>query len=200
MLPELVSDNYSVHGTGLAKDYDFPRDITPSVVNSTGSSTGTYWEAQELKALATFVLEDIVPGDETATPADVAELMAGSTGRGQAQVALGPHQRPVADIRWEGELDGTVFSRASELCGSERWAGIQLWAEHAREPARYGDPRPEVAAPDGHTLRIAAGGFAQPSDDGGVALARHVAQLIEPTDRVVERPTPSVPPRVCKPK
>jgi len=86
VLPELVSDNYSVHGTGLAKDYDFPRDITPSVVNSTGTSTGTYWEEQELKALATFVIEDIVPGDETAIPADVAEAY---YYRGMAYLVLG---------------------------------------------------------------------------------------------------------------
>ncbi len=69
---ENVSDNYSVHGTGLSGTYDTPRQITPQIVNATGG-TGAYWNAQELRALATFVLDDIVPIDENAAPEDVAE-------------------------------------------------------------------------------------------------------------------------------
>ncbi len=86
VVPEVVSDNFSVHGTGLFKDWDFPRDVTPSVINSTGTATGVYWQAQELKALATFVIEDIVPGDATAEPADVAEAY---YYRGMAYLVLG---------------------------------------------------------------------------------------------------------------
>lgn len=73
VVSEIVSDNYSVHGTGLAKDWDLPRTVTPSVINSAGDATGLYWHSQELKALATFVLEDIAPNDETAQAAQVAE-------------------------------------------------------------------------------------------------------------------------------
>ncbi len=69
---ECVSDNYSIHGTGLIKEWDFPRDVTPTVNNSTGTATGIYWKPQELRALADFVIEDIVPGDATATADDVA--------------------------------------------------------------------------------------------------------------------------------
>ncbi|MDX1647056.1 MAG: hypothetical protein R3304_07920, partial [Longimicrobiales bacterium] len=73
VVPEVVSDNFSIHGTGLVKAWDSPSSITPSVANSTGTATGVYWNAQELKALASFVIEDIAPEDETAEPADVAE-------------------------------------------------------------------------------------------------------------------------------
>lgn len=73
VLTEVVSDNYSIHGTGLDKSYDTPSTIAPSIVNSTGSVTGLYWNAQELKALATFVLDEIAPNDETAPADDIAE-------------------------------------------------------------------------------------------------------------------------------
>jgi hypothetical protein len=73
VLTEVVTDNYSIHGTGLSKTYDTPRDIGPSSVNSTGTATGLYWNSQELRALSEFVIEDLVPVDETATAEDVAE-------------------------------------------------------------------------------------------------------------------------------
>ena len=69
----VVSDDYSIHGTGLVKAWDTPTTISPSVMNSTGTSTGLYWNAQELQALASFVLDVIVPIDETATAAHIAE-------------------------------------------------------------------------------------------------------------------------------
>ncbi len=73
VVAEVVSDNFSIHGTGLFKEWDSPRDITPSVNNSTGTATGSYWNSQELKALATFVIEDIAPNDPTAEATLVAE-------------------------------------------------------------------------------------------------------------------------------
>jgi tetratricopeptide (TPR) repeat protein len=69
---ECVSDNYSIHGTGLFKEWDFPRDVTPTVNNSTGNVTGVYWNPQELRALADFVINDIIPDDETSTAEDIA--------------------------------------------------------------------------------------------------------------------------------
>lgn len=86
VLAEVVSDNYSIHGTGLDKTYDTPSTITPSIVNSTSSVTGLYWNAQELKALAAFILEDIAPNDETATADDIAEA---HYYRGYAYLMLG---------------------------------------------------------------------------------------------------------------
>ncbi|UCC27119.1 MAG: hypothetical protein JSU98_08410 [Gemmatimonadales bacterium] len=73
VVSEVVSDNFSIHGTGLFKEWDSPRDVTPTVANSTGTSTGNYWNAQELRALASFVIDEIAPGDETAAAEDVAE-------------------------------------------------------------------------------------------------------------------------------
>jgi 23S rRNA (uracil1939-C5)-methyltransferase len=120
------------------------------------------------------------------TPATLAALLADSTGRGQARIALGNERQPVGSIRWEGVLAAAVFGRAADLVASGRWSGIELWPEGAREPARYGDPRPVVPGPGDRTLAMAAGGFAQPSDEGGAALAGHVATLLEPSDAVVE--------------
>lgn len=86
VLAEVVSDNYSIHGTGLDKSYDAPSVITPPIVNSTSETTGLYWNAQELRALAAFVLDEIAPGDETATADDLAEA---HYYRGYAYLILG---------------------------------------------------------------------------------------------------------------
>ncbi len=64
-IPEVVSDNYSIHGTGINKTNDFPRLITPELGRSFGAS---YEDAQELRALADFVLDVIAPTDTKATP------------------------------------------------------------------------------------------------------------------------------------
>jgi len=69
---ECASDNYQINGTGIDNSWDNPSDITPRVANSTSNVTGVYWNAQELKALASFVIDDIIPDDATATPEDIA--------------------------------------------------------------------------------------------------------------------------------
>jgi hypothetical protein len=75
VVTEFASDNFSINGTGLGgNDLDFPTSITPNeaTTNSTGQ-TGSYWNLQELRALADFMLEDIAPNDENATDAQVGE-------------------------------------------------------------------------------------------------------------------------------
>lgn len=74
VITEITSDNYSVHGTGLPDAPDNPRDITAGDMNFTSFTLGMYWNTQELRALADFVLNEIVPGDATATDAHVAEI------------------------------------------------------------------------------------------------------------------------------
>lgn len=74
VVTENVSDNYSIHGTGLIGQYDDPGSLTPPIINSTATSTGLYWNLQELRALADFVLDDIIPGDATATVDQRAEV------------------------------------------------------------------------------------------------------------------------------
>jgi hypothetical protein len=107
VLTETVSDNYSIHGTGLDHAYDLPRTIGPGTVNSTGVVTGAYWNAQELKALATFLIDVIMPGDDRKTPAMVAEA---HYRRGMAYLHLAENfaGAPVA-------LDGTPQTAAQLL-------------------------------------------------------------------------------------
>lgn len=116
----------------------------------------------------------------------LAQLLGGSAGAGHGRAALGTLGRPVATIAWTGEIGAGVFGRAARLCERGRFAGIELWPEDAREPARYGDPTPVMAGVDGQPLYLAPGGFAQPSEPGALALARHVATRIDSGDRVVE--------------
>ena len=68
--PEVVSDNYQIRGTGIDKAFDDPRRITADVTSRLGRS---YSWLQELRALADFVLDDIVPDDETATNEQIGE-------------------------------------------------------------------------------------------------------------------------------
>lgn len=136
VLPEVVSDNYSIHGTGLDGLYDFPRLITPPVVNSTGDVTGLYWNAQELRALSDFVLETIAPEDETATAGDIAEA---HYYRGMALLVLAENfsaaplevdgtpvprgqilDQAIADLQQAGDF-GLATSAA--LARAHRWAG-----------------------------------------------------------------------------
>jgi len=72
---ELASDNSAIHGTGLGGNtLDFPRRVTPntSILNCTFVDC-LYWNLQELRAQGDFLLEDIAPDDENATPAQLAE-------------------------------------------------------------------------------------------------------------------------------
>ncbi|MFU8813557.1 MAG: hypothetical protein ACNA78_11375 [Balneolaceae bacterium] len=76
VITETVSDNYSVHGTGISSQFDFPRQLTidEGATNGTGATQGAYWNASELRALATFVIDDIIPGDQTASSQDIARV------------------------------------------------------------------------------------------------------------------------------
>ncbi len=87
VVAEVITDNYSIHGTGIVVDMDEPHEVTPDLVNSTGTSvTGVYWNVQELRALADFVIDEIAPNDATAPPALVAEA---HYYRGMAYLTLG---------------------------------------------------------------------------------------------------------------
>jgi len=141
---EVVSDNFSVHGTGLQKSFDFPRDVSPSLMNGTGSTTGLYWNAQELKALANFVLDEIVPIDETATAEDVAEA---HYYRGMAYLVLGenfsaaPVEPDGAPVAADGLLDLAVAS-----FGEAAAFGVATTAALARAHRLRGDAAAANAA------------------------------------------------------
>ena len=69
------SDSYSIQGTGVGgTDLDYPRDINSqtSTISSTGA-LGAYWNLQELRALADYLLDVVVPLDTTVTEALLAE-------------------------------------------------------------------------------------------------------------------------------
>jgi len=114
------------------------------------------------------------------------ELLQDSRGQGDVQLALGLDAAPVLEVRWRGNLAAQVFERADRRVRDQRLAGVRLWTEGALAPAVFGDPRPRVPAADGEPLWIAPAGFAQPSDAGGVELARRVAELAGEVGRVVE--------------
>ncbi|MGH7505884.1 MAG: hypothetical protein ACRELX_09545, partial [Longimicrobiales bacterium] len=80
----VVSDDYSIQGTGIDKAFDEPGLVSPGVMNGTGG-TGPYWNLQELRALSGFVLDDVVPDDTTATSEQIAEA---EYYRGMAYVML----------------------------------------------------------------------------------------------------------------
>lgn len=116
------SDSYSINGTGVGgSDLDFPRDITPqtNAVSSTGT-LGAYWNLQELRAFADYLLNEIAPVDENATDDLLAEahyyrgmafLM-----QGENFVAL-PTEEDGEPLPAAGLLERALadFSRATEL-------------------------------------------------------------------------------------
>jgi hypothetical protein len=111
VLTENISDNYSIHGTGLNHAYDLPATLTPSTLNSTGSVTGAYWNAQELRALATFLIDVVMPADQRKTETMVAEA---HYRRGMAYLYLGENfvAAPI-------EVDGTPEGPAQLLALAE---------------------------------------------------------------------------------
>ena len=150
VLTEVVSDNYSIHGTGLNSAYDFPRDIRPQTVNSTGAGVGLYWNAQELRALADFVLDEIVPGDESATDEQVAEAR---YYRGMAFLVLAENMAAapvepdgaalstdallalaVADLGDAAGTDDIGLAATAALARAHRWLGdAGAAADHAQD-------------------------------------------------------------------
>ncbi len=154
---ECASDNYQINGTGIDNSWDTPGDITPLVGNSTGRVTGVYWNAQELKALARFVIDDIIPGDDTATNADVAWTY---YFRGMGYLILGEDftyapdevdgepiaanellNRAVADLNQAASGGGDVALAAhAALARAYRWLGNASSAASSAQQVLNGDP------------------------------------------------------------
>lgn len=140
-LTEVVSDNYSIHGTGLNSAYDFPRDLRPQTVNSTSNATGLYWNAQELRALADFVLDDIIPEDENATAEEIAEAR---YYRGMAFLILGENMAG-APIEADGAVQtpdvllGMAVTELQAAAGTETDIGLAAIAALARAHRWQGD-------------------------------------------------------------
>jgi hypothetical protein len=69
---DTASDNYDNVSTFISPQADFPRNINPRDVTLSGGD-GPYFEVQELRALADFVLNTVIPNDPTATNQQKAE-------------------------------------------------------------------------------------------------------------------------------
>ncbi len=151
---EVISDNYSIHGTGIVVDMDEPHEVTPDLVNSTGTSaSGAYWNVQELRALADFVIDEIAPEDAGAPPQLVAEA---HYYRGMAYLTMGevfshvPHEedgapqpasvalgKAVTDLQAAtgfGPQAQAALARAHRLLGDAGAAGAAANAALSSEP------------------------------------------------------------------
>ncbi len=150
----VISDDYSIHGTGIVVDMDEPHLVTPDLVNSTGTSaSGVYWNVQELRALGDFVIETIIPSDPDPDPGLVAEA---HYYRGMAYLTLGevfshaPHEedgeaRPASVALGKAVTDlrkATAFGPQSQagLARAHRLLGDAPAAETAARDALAGAP------------------------------------------------------------
>lgn len=104
-------------------------------------------------------------------------VFAGSRGEGDVQIARGAAGRLCVDAVWHGELPPGVWAAIDRHIQDGAWAGARVRLEGAKKPAVFGDPRPVLEGADGEPLVIAAGSFAQPSDQGANHLARRVLDL-----------------------
>ncbi|MBK9264733.1 MAG: class I SAM-dependent RNA methyltransferase [Polyangiaceae bacterium] len=108
---------------------------------------------------------------------DVPAVLAGSTGEGDVQIARGAAGRLCIDVVWRGELSPSAWAAMDQHIKSGAWAGARVRLDGVKVPATFGDPRAILEGADGEPLVIAAGSFAQPSDEGANQLARRVFDL-----------------------
>jgi 23S rRNA (uracil1939-C5)-methyltransferase len=108
---------------------------------------------------------------------DLPRVLLGARGEGDVQIARGAAGRLCIDAVWHGELPPSVWAAIDQRIQSGVWAGARVRMEGATKPAMFGDPRPVLEGADGQPLVIAAGSFAQPSDQGANHLATRVLAL-----------------------
>jgi 23S rRNA (uracil1939-C5)-methyltransferase len=109
--------------------------------------------------------------------ADLAAVLAGARGEGDAAVARGRGGLPVVSLSFRGDLPSSTWAALDGRVTNGAWAGAQVVLVGASRPATFGDPRPVVAGADDEQMLVAPGGFAQPSDAGAALLGRRVDEL-----------------------
>lgn len=185
----VISDDYSIHGTGIPVDFDEPRLVTPKLVNSTGTgASGVYWNVQELRALGDFVIDVIVPGDDDPNPEHVAEA---HYYRAMAYLTLGevfshaPHEED-----GEPEPASAALEKAVADLGRAAAFGPQADAALARARRLQGDaPGAEAAARSALGLDADLL-FAPPYDDASLSntavffLVLRALQEMQPLPRL----------------
>ncbi len=70
---DVISDNYDNVATFISPETDFPRNIRPDDLTLNHTTSGPYFEIQELRALADFTITVVIPSDIQATPEQLAE-------------------------------------------------------------------------------------------------------------------------------
>jgi 23S rRNA (uracil1939-C5)-methyltransferase len=114
--------------------------------------------------------------------AGLTAVLEGAHGKGEAQLSLGtpsPDRRAVIDLRWSGDLPGSVFARLERAVEEGTIAGARVFAGAVRLPATIGDPTPWITGADGVPLRLAPGGFSQASEEANALLASRVLALAD---------------------
>jgi hypothetical protein len=72
---DIVSDNYDNIGTFISPQADLPENIKSNDLTLNHTTSGPYFEIQELRALADFTITGVYPNDALATPDQLAELL-----------------------------------------------------------------------------------------------------------------------------
>lgn len=70
---DVVSDNYDNVATFISPQTDLPASIVPADLTLNGGG-GPFFEMQELRALANFALDSVLPNDPTSTPEQEADV------------------------------------------------------------------------------------------------------------------------------
>lgn len=143
---EFASDNFSINGTGLGGNaLDFPGQLAPNVsVLNTTAQDGMYWNTQELRAQADFLLEEIAPDDANATDAQRAEA---HYYRGMAFLLQGENFAAVPTAEDEAPAPAATllgnaqsnFSDALGLVGADTELALRLNAALARTHRALGN-------------------------------------------------------------
>ena len=172
----VISDDYSIHGTGIVVDMDEPHLVTPILVNSTGTSaSGVYWNVQELRALGDFVIDVIIPNDPNPDPAHIAEA---HYYRGMAYLTLGeifshaPHEED-----GQAQPASVALGKAVTDLQSAMAFGPQTQAALARAHRLLGDATAATAAANA-ALASAPDLLFGPEYDGAFLANTAVAFLV----------------------
>jgi 23S rRNA (uracil1939-C5)-methyltransferase len=116
------------------------------------------------------------PAIDAAIP-QLAAVLEGAHGEGEAHVALGVGEKPVVALHWHGRIEGASFGRIERAVESGTWAGASVYLDGVRRPAVVGDAAPRMMGADGRPLVLAPEGFAQASSTGNLVLANRVLEL-----------------------
>jgi tetratricopeptide (TPR) repeat protein len=161
----IISDDYEIGFSNITGEVNSPHAVTPDGgTYNTYGGYGIYWNLQELRAFGDFILQDIIPGDPSATNAQRAEA---HFLRGMAYLIQGenftavPNAPDTDPLPW-GELLGLaiqdfeaaiglspgaerVLSARAALARAHRAAGNAAQAESFAVAALSADPEFVVA-------------------------------------------------------